>query len=125
MLRVRVYEIQWGDVEMDYVRYFENEEQLKEFQKETGWRVEVLEEVNFEKEEKKVSKVVNFSEKLKQRQEEQEKDKQLEFFRELMLELTYEEREQVKKAILTKDEELYRKITEPAILRRAMREFNQ
>jgi hypothetical protein len=42
LIRVRVYEIQWGGSVMPYVRYFENEEAIAEFKAQTGYRIEVL-----------------------------------------------------------------------------------
>lgn len=44
-IRVRVYERQWGDTILDYVRYFDSVKSAQEFSKETNQRIEVLEEV--------------------------------------------------------------------------------
>lgn len=41
MIRVRVYEKQWGGVEMDYVKYFKNWGEALKYSKETGNRVEL------------------------------------------------------------------------------------
>ncbi|MBU7319048.1 hypothetical protein [Paenibacillus oleatilyticus] len=41
-LRVRVWEKQWGNIEIDYVRYFDDVEAIESFRKETGFRIEIL-----------------------------------------------------------------------------------
>lgn len=44
MIRARVYEEQWGGSIMDYVRYFENDAAVEAFWKETGNRVEIVDD---------------------------------------------------------------------------------
>jgi hypothetical protein len=39
-MKVRVYEKQWGSVEMTYIRFFKNWEEALNFSKETGYKVE-------------------------------------------------------------------------------------
>ena len=41
MTRVRVYEKQWGEIEMDYIKYFKSWDDALEFSKKTGYRVEL------------------------------------------------------------------------------------
>lgn len=48
MIRARVYEEQWGGFTADYVRYFENEAAIEQFAKETGYKVEEIEVVDFD-----------------------------------------------------------------------------
>lgn len=40
MTRVRVYEKQWGEIEMDYVKYFKSWEEALKYSEETGNKVE-------------------------------------------------------------------------------------
>lgn len=42
MIKVRVYEKEWGGTESDYVTYFESTLEIKKFKLETGNRVEVI-----------------------------------------------------------------------------------
>lgn len=46
-LRVRVYEVQWGNFIATYVRYFKSEDQVKQFEQETGFKTEIIEKVTF------------------------------------------------------------------------------
>ncbi len=47
MLRVKIYEEQWGGFTSDYITYFKSVKEVEQFQKETGHKTEILEEVNF------------------------------------------------------------------------------
>lgn len=42
MIKVRVYEQQWGGTVCDYVTYFESMLEIKKFRLETGFKVEVI-----------------------------------------------------------------------------------
>ncbi|MED4619165.1 hypothetical protein [Priestia megaterium] len=42
LLRVKVYEKQWGDSVATYVRYFENYKQISDFSQHTGFKTEIV-----------------------------------------------------------------------------------
>lgn len=69
--------------------------------------------------------VIDITGILEERKEEQHKQEQMDYFRSIFRLLSLEELEQVREALKKGDAETYKRITEPIIMREAIREFNK